>query len=392
MTKQLIVGIDPGTTVGYAILDLDGNLIQLGSEKHCTLKDLISKTIWIGDIIIVGTDRKQTPYFVSQFATKVGARLYHPKKDLLVSEKRSAVSNFKTNNYHELDALASAIFASNEIRGLLTRIDNFIRIYSKEHIKDQIRKKVILEGINIKDAAEILESKEAQKTNIQPLKKEIAKTTPEVEELRNRIRAYERDIAQITRYNKKLLRYIKKLKLRLETLTQSSQIEVERKLKSGLYFKDIKIASLTKKLDEKDGVIYTLKKSADTLNIILSDIRGNAIIKKLPDLNYNTYELYNHVLNIQHGDMLFVGNPNEYSARTIEILKDKVGIIIHRAQPNKYVTEQLPFIFINANEIPIIEDKFYCAVNKNALEVALKKQNLLSKVVENYRKSRTLER
>lgn len=37
MSELLIVGIDPGTTVGYAILDIEGNLLILNSSKHLNL-------------------------------------------------------------------------------------------------------------------------------------------------------------------------------------------------------------------------------------------------------------------------------------------------------------------------------------------------------------------
>ena len=34
MNKLLIAGIDPGTISAYCILDLDGNLISIGSERE----------------------------------------------------------------------------------------------------------------------------------------------------------------------------------------------------------------------------------------------------------------------------------------------------------------------------------------------------------------------
>ena len=43
--KHLIVGVDPGTTTGMAILDLEGNLLRLHSSRTMSLKDLIHMII-----------------------------------------------------------------------------------------------------------------------------------------------------------------------------------------------------------------------------------------------------------------------------------------------------------------------------------------------------------
>ena len=47
MKPLLIVGIDPGVTVGYALLDINGNVIKLYSSKELDLDKLISKIIEI---------------------------------------------------------------------------------------------------------------------------------------------------------------------------------------------------------------------------------------------------------------------------------------------------------------------------------------------------------
>ena len=44
----LIVGIDPGTTVAYAILDLNGTVIKTLSKKELDLSSLITEIIKLG--------------------------------------------------------------------------------------------------------------------------------------------------------------------------------------------------------------------------------------------------------------------------------------------------------------------------------------------------------
>ena len=41
----LIVGIDPGITAGYAVLDINGKIIKVRSSKQLDLNSLISENI-----------------------------------------------------------------------------------------------------------------------------------------------------------------------------------------------------------------------------------------------------------------------------------------------------------------------------------------------------------
>jgi len=187
----IIAGIDPGSTVGYAVLDIGGKLILVGSERHLTLNNLISRIIEFGDVIIVGTDKKSLPYFVSQFATKLGARIICPKKDMFVSEKRIATSPFVTRNYHEMDALAAALYAYKDLSPLISRICEFIRIYGKEHIKYQLIKKVVLERRCIKGAAEIIEpSYPVAENSLMSKENSLLHREPETDELRRKVKLY----------------------------------------------------------------------------------------------------------------------------------------------------------------------------------------------------------
>ena len=58
MTKEpLIVGIDPGITTAYAVLDTKGSLIKLKSSKKLNLSTVINEILQIdGKIIAVGSD------------------------------------------------------------------------------------------------------------------------------------------------------------------------------------------------------------------------------------------------------------------------------------------------------------------------------------------------
>jgi len=81
--RPTILGIDPGTTTGYAVLDVTGNLLKKGSAKNISMGSLISKVIRSGNPIIIGCDKKTTPWFVEKMAAQLGAKVIYPAKDLL---------------------------------------------------------------------------------------------------------------------------------------------------------------------------------------------------------------------------------------------------------------------------------------------------------------------
>ena len=73
MRTLLIVGIDPGTTSAYAILDIDGRLVRMCSAKNKSFSNIVTEIVDFGKVLIVGTDKKKSPEFVQRFAVKTGA-------------------------------------------------------------------------------------------------------------------------------------------------------------------------------------------------------------------------------------------------------------------------------------------------------------------------------
>jgi hypothetical protein len=161
--ELLIVGIDPGTTIGYAILDLNGNIKKIKSKKGLTLSSLIFEVIKEGKILIVGCDVNPVPSFVKEFCRRTGAKSIYPDQDLLVKEKRKLAKDL-TSNRHERDAYVSALLAYKKIRPLLDKVDLFVKRKNKEEYLDIVRERILKEkSNNINNALVYLENK---KTNL----------------------------------------------------------------------------------------------------------------------------------------------------------------------------------------------------------------------------------
>jgi uncharacterized protein len=156
MNRQLIIGIDPGTTTAYAILSIDGRVIAVKSSKQLKLDTIVRETHQNGMPLIVGTDRRKCPGMVSKFAAKTGAAKAIPNYDISETEKNLMTKGVETENSHQKDALASALVAYKQYEPLLKRVDKTLRKEGKEQLGEEVKRIVITKKISIKKALAIL--------------------------------------------------------------------------------------------------------------------------------------------------------------------------------------------------------------------------------------------
>ena len=374
--RPTILGIDPGTTTGYAVLDVTGNLLKKGSAKNISMGSLISKVIRSGNPIIIGCDKKTTPWFVEKMAAQLGAKVIYPAKDLLKEEKKGLV-NIKTENDHETDALASAFFAYEQVKGLFSKIDYVLEKKDKTALSDNLKAFMIKhEKINIEEAIRFLERKP------QPVKFKIPKqrieTTPikELERLKQRILILEEK-------NKDLqgqLGEARKKAMVLERTTNNAPKD------PVIRQKDRQIVLLSQRLREMKLQISELNNRLHLTVDFVADLNDKVLIKKLRNLTMNEFE-DKQFLKIREGDILLVKNPNIVSHKLLEILQDKVKIIITREK----VTVKKGFVYLNASNLKLKQIEDYAIVGKQDLERELARANVLDNVLQSYREERFRE-
>src|SRR3989344_6609699 len=205
INKLLVVGIDPGTTTAYAALDLSGNVISVKSAKNLGINALLAEVMQLGKIVVIGTDKAKIPSLVEDFSAKTGARIVYPKEDLKVEEKKSMVREFKTENEHQDDALASSLFAFKRINPVLDRIDSYAKDNNKEGIKDNIIGLVLIKEVSIREAADIIENYDKEETRI--IKKVIEEKTLRQSDFMRLYRIakrYEKEFMLLKRQNDKI--------------------------------------------------------------------------------------------------------------------------------------------------------------------------------------------
>lgn len=119
-----IVGLDPGTTTGLAVIDLDGGLVGWESARNISEADRNRFVVEHGRPVIVATDVSPAPSAVEGLATTFGTQLYAPDDDLSQEAKKELVSGHDTDGFdsHASDALAAAVNAWNSVRPLIRKV------------------------------------------------------------------------------------------------------------------------------------------------------------------------------------------------------------------------------------------------------------------------------
>lgn len=380
--KLLIVGIDPGTTAGYAVLDIEGNLICMKSSKQLDLSMLISETIKLGKTVLVGTDKAKIPGLVEAFAAKLGAKRISPEEDLKVDEKRSMTNDFDFKDEHQSDALASALFAYKSAKPLLDKIDFFVKGNRKHSISNKIKELVITKKVSIKSAVSIIEKKDEEDQIIDKVIADKILNESDFLKLHDRLKRHEKEINTVKLYNSSLRKRISDLEKQIRMQNTKA---ADRKAPD---FRGQRINFLENLIKVKDSDINQFKSVIRRLNNILSSINNFHILKKLDTLGIKEFNFKNKILHIQRNDMLLVGNPNIASAGVIELLRNKVFIIVNKEPVSKKIENELPFLFIGAKSLQIEEDKYFGFAEKKHFEIEKNKSNWVKKIIDDYKKEK----
>lgn len=139
-TPYVIVGVDPGTTVGVAILNLDGKVLHLESVRAQSPAELISVISSVGIPVLVATDKADMPAGVEKIRRAFGAIGWTPKKDVLVKDKYAADEGYAFADDHQRDSLAAALMA---YRSYLPKFENESKRFSPGMTQERIRAEII---------------------------------------------------------------------------------------------------------------------------------------------------------------------------------------------------------------------------------------------------------
>ncbi len=417
MRELLIVGVDPGTTTGYAVLDTRGKLIRARSSKQLELNSIVEEVVQLGSVLAIGTDKQKCPQLIEKIAAKTGAKIVLPDYDLLVAEKESMVQGF-TGNQHEKDSLAAALYAYKELEPLLQRIGKVLVQEGKQELFMEVTKTVVMDGINIKEALHNVERHDlfrnpSRATRLGPFGKaelgEVNQKTDSVEKKETAADAKEaktdKRLIILEKENGILRSYVSKLLIKIKDFEkerrktaksrkQESRAMLQKKSDEKEKNRSELLIKLQRILNEKDRQIGRLKAEMQQLERIAA--AGNIVVKKLNTLGFDELRQKNGVLGIGGNDIVLVENPDSFSEKTLDYLRERNVTILTRKKISPAVAKLLhdaELTVVLAEGIITMEAENFAAADRERLAEARKKlgNGNIFGLIENYKEERKVE-
>lgn len=200
MQQHIIAGIDPGATVGIAIIDLSGRKIASESTTGG-----IAQAVRIieahGTPSLVCCDVYPPPEMARRIASYFSCRLYVPQREIREAEKREIARGADVSNNHERDAYCAAVLGFRSHANKLRQIDALAELASQE--KDGI-KHMLLKGYRLRDAFLSLRGPVEETEAGQERKPRVEQKPPSLDELRDRVASLARENAHLRLLSERL--------------------------------------------------------------------------------------------------------------------------------------------------------------------------------------------
>lgn len=151
--SPIIAGVDPGTTTGIALLDLDGNIVLLKKGKNLSRAKIIKIISDYGSPVVIAGDVSPASKLIEKIAASFSSKIIIPEYSLSRKDKIESTKKFledsKKISRHERDALAAALYGWKKIRPVVRRVDKRLGNYSDTGLSSFVKTNVILNGKSI---------------------------------------------------------------------------------------------------------------------------------------------------------------------------------------------------------------------------------------------------
>ena len=381
MADLLIVGIDPGTTVGYAFLDITGKLVAAGSGKDIALPALIEAARMRGKPLVVGTDKRQVPHLISAFAAKFGARVVAPPEDIAVAAKREMAASAPLQNAHERDALAAARFAYACFERLFTKITYHLREFDAGTVQ-RVSELCVKEDMNISLALDLVTRPDDDFVARIPPVLQREERRDELNFVYQRLKGTEKEAALLRQQNIRLQEENARSRgehARLSRMQQPGDQEMQRLLA----LREERIRALQQDVRQKENGMRSLQQQLDRYRTLIIGGNSYLVAKRLSTLGHEEFQRKKRILQIRKGDILFVETLDIANNRIMEQLRGIVSTIIYRTKRQRW---QLPeFTLIPAEKLSLIEDRYFMLVRKEDLEKVQNSMETMRTLITDYK-------
>jgi len=300
-SPYVIVGVDPGTTVGVAILGLDGRVLHLESVRAQSPAELISVIASIGIPVLVATDKAEMPAGVEKIRRVFGAVAWTPKKDILVKEKYAVGGGYSFADDHQRDSLAAALMA---YRSYLPKFENIGKRFPSGVSLDTIRAGIIkgrsLQNNSISDdekSAEVVP--EINRNEFDEKDYELFRLEGEVSKLRRLSLELSGELERKTNELKALQR-----KISLKQNEERAEILALQEIQN----RDVELQQVKKALRKEERRSKNLRTKLDQMKryIALTAGDGCLALKVLPLLSRDAIHSMDDEMGVCEDDILYI--------------------------------------------------------------------------------------
>lgn len=395
-------------TVGVAILDLSGELLDVNSFKEASRSYITSHIINYGKTVLIATDVHNPPKLVKKMATSLNSRIFSPYRDLAVSAKNDLVDDYVNfqdqnpsmhrsgvnnklipQNAHERDALAAAIQAYKNYQKKLEQIERRTQSLGlTPQIVDDVKILVINEipitkAINftlekikssINQAGKSIHDDVSSKTSVNGTKKHkkleklqntvredrISKSPFELSKLQSKLKSQEKQIKNLQNKNRILEddahQYQDEI-FQLETKIQRLQFQYSQNI---LHQKEItKKNSIIKGIQEKLNNEKSLREDLEAQLKLIKRIRAMELskealpVKIIDSFSKDGIREAASFKNIKRGDVVLLKSSEGGGSHTaLLLIKLGVKAVITLDKMSHQARE-----VFEKNKIPLLEEK-----------------------------------
>ena len=347
----LFVGIDPGTTSAFALVDAESSEYFTKSRKEFSKEDIEEEIVSYGDPVVIASDVKNTPSLVKNISSTFGIKCFSPKKNLSIEEKKSLTKGYDIENDHERDALSAALYAKGQFKELLGKIDAELERKDKKHLSKAVKKLMLKgEAPNIEMAIRKFSKEETENIRIKP---KVVKSKKIIEQ-RNKIKQLSSDNKRLRKFNEKIKKKLNELEKKLKIKKESIDLDDLRKVKMALKSEKRKNKKLRKK------------------------IRKRKEIKNIKDKNYMLKRVQNvsDIASIENKPVLL---ENESILGKVD--KENPKFIITNSNEQGLYSP-----VINVNDVNVKSNGGLCYVSKKEIKKHMGKDETFFEWLESYKK------
>ncbi len=358
----VIVGIDPGTTTAVALVDLNGNLLDVKSKKGWGFGEVVDYITSIGRPVVIATDKSNPPDLVLKLKASFNAVLWSPREDMSVEKKRMITSNYSYLNDHERDAIAVAISAYNTYKNKIRNIEKRV----PAGLDVDFVKAEVIRGSSLKD---ILRDEEKEKKKVEKRRSKLKIDLKIVEELREENEILRKKIRELSEEVERLRSKIVEMsresydRIRRDNLVRSLQSEINE-LRNALREREEKIRELENELE----ILKRMK---------MLELKGWKSVKVLKKFTKEEIDELEREFGIERGDVILIGDASCGGKNNAEYLckKEIKAVIVKNEMSHlaKSVFEEKEIPVIDVNEVEIIESYPFALINYESFEEAYRR-------------------